>query len=226
MTRTLISNTDSTKTIKFLYSYGGKIVPRPTDGKLRYVGGMTRVLAVDRSVTFAELMVKFRDLCGLSMSLKCKLPTEDLDVLVSITCDEDLAGVIDEYDRFSSSTHKDLKITAVLFPLKPLKKISPVPSVDDLYSAASASTGSSGDLFSSASSPYSVAGFRSAPPRMATVPRSSGGHNSSPSSEFSGKIRCNNPCCQQRSLPRHLYRCCEQGRSRHIYAAPHWNRCQ
>ncbi|GFZ12006.1 octicosapeptide/Phox/Bem1p family protein [Actinidia rufa] len=193
MTRTLISNTDSTKTIKFLYSYGGKIIPRPTDGKLRYVGGMTRVLAIDRSITFAELMVKFRDLCGLSMSLKCKLPTEDLDVLVSITCDEDLAGF---------------------------------PSVDDLYSAASASTGSSGDLFSSASSPYSVAGFRSAPPRRATVPRSSGGRNSSPSSEFSGKIRGSNPCCQQGSLPRHLYHCCEHGRPRHIYAAPHWNRCQ
>ncbi|PSR95892.1 Phox/Bem1p protein [Actinidia chinensis var. chinensis] len=226
MTRTVISNTNSTKTIKFLYSYGGKIAPRLTDGELRYVGGMTRVLAVDRSITFAELMVKFGELCGLSMRLKCKLPTEDLDVLVSITCDEDLAGVMDEYDRFSSSTRKDLKITAVLFPFKSLKKISPVPSVDDLCSAASASTGSSGDLSSTTSPPYSVAGFHSPPPRMAAVPRSNGGRNSSPSYGFSGKVRCNNPCCQQRSLPRHLYRCCEQGRPRHIYAAPRWNRCQ
>ncbi|CAH2075700.1 unnamed protein product [Thlaspi arvense] len=79
-------------------------------------------------------MVRFGELCGSSMSLKCKLPTEDLDVLVSISSDEDLANIIDEYDRFSSVTHKELKIRAVLFPLESVKKISPptspVSSVD------------------------------------------------------------------------------------------------
>lgn len=40
-------------TLKFLCSYGGKILPRQIDGKLRYVGGLTRVLAVDRSVSFS-----------------------------------------------------------------------------------------------------------------------------------------------------------------------------
>ena len=40
-------------TIKFLCSYGGKILPRYPDGKLRYVGGETRVLAVDRFISFA-----------------------------------------------------------------------------------------------------------------------------------------------------------------------------
>lgn len=40
-------------TIKFLCSYGGKILPRYPDGKLRYVGGHTRVLAVDRSLPFS-----------------------------------------------------------------------------------------------------------------------------------------------------------------------------
>lgn len=43
----------SPSTIKFLCSYGGKIVPRYPDGKLRYHGGETRVLAVDRSISFA-----------------------------------------------------------------------------------------------------------------------------------------------------------------------------
>lgn len=62
------------------------------------------------------------------MALKCKLPTEDLDVLVAITFDEELVNLIGEYNRFSSSKNKDLKITAVLFPLKSLKKISPPPS--------------------------------------------------------------------------------------------------
>ncbi|MBA0556583.1 hypothetical protein Golob_026669 [Gossypium lobatum] len=44
-------------TIKFLCSYGGKIVPRYPDGKLRYYGGETRVLAVDRSIPFSGLAV-------------------------------------------------------------------------------------------------------------------------------------------------------------------------
>lgn len=43
----------SSGTLKFLCSYGGKILPRQTDGKLRYVGGLTRVLAVERSVSFS-----------------------------------------------------------------------------------------------------------------------------------------------------------------------------
>ncbi|KVH98914.1 uncharacterized protein LOC112514017 [Cynara cardunculus var. scolymus] len=134
---TRITNNDSKPSpaiIKFLYSYGGKIMPRQIDGKLRYVGGYTRVLAVDRSISHAELIVKFWEACGLSVNLKCKLPSEDLDVLVSVTCDEDLAAVIQEYDRVSP----DAKIRAVLFPVKSLKTISPVPSYESLveFSAA------------------------------------------------------------------------------------------
>ena len=45
----------NTETIKFLCSYGGKILPRYTDGTLRYAGGLTRVLAVDRSISFTGL---------------------------------------------------------------------------------------------------------------------------------------------------------------------------
>lgn len=39
--------------VKFVCSYGGRILPRYPDGKLRYVGGDTRVLSVDRSVPFS-----------------------------------------------------------------------------------------------------------------------------------------------------------------------------
>ena len=42
----------SGSSLKFLCSYGGKILPRSTDGKLLYVGGHTRVLSVDRSISF------------------------------------------------------------------------------------------------------------------------------------------------------------------------------
>uniref|UniRef100_A0A5B6YPC5 PB1 domain-containing protein n=1 Tax=Davidia involucrata TaxID=16924 RepID=A0A5B6YPC5_DAVIN len=192
-------------TIKFLYSYGGKILPRRTDGKLCYVGGYTRILAVDRSITFAELMVKFGELTGSSMSLKCKLPSEDLDVLVSITSDEDLGCVIEEYDRFSSFKLQDLKIRAVLFPLKSLKKISPPVSAV-----------SSIDISASKSPSYAAAGFCSPSPHTAaTAAYRCGGRDYSPASGIpvgvqrdGGKVRC--------------YPCCEQGGPRYLYLFPHW----
>ncbi|KAK8655484.1 hypothetical protein V6N13_108059 [Hibiscus sabdariffa] len=115
-------------TIKFLCSYGGKIVPRYPDGKLRYHGGETRVLSVDRSISFAELSLKMGEMCGTPVCLRCQLPTEDLDALVSITSDEDLANLIEEYDRVASPP-SSLKIRAFLSPPKSAKKsISSPPS--------------------------------------------------------------------------------------------------
>ncbi|KAK9117297.1 hypothetical protein Sjap_016244 [Stephania japonica] len=116
--------------IKFLCSYGGKILPRYPDGKLRYVGGDTRVLAVDRSVRFAELLVKLGEMCGSSVSLRCQLPNEDLDALVSITSDEDLANLVEEYDRanHAAAGTPPLKIRAFLSPPKSAKAVSPPPS--------------------------------------------------------------------------------------------------
>uniref|UniRef100_A0A803PGW8 PB1 domain-containing protein n=1 Tax=Cannabis sativa TaxID=3483 RepID=A0A803PGW8_CANSA len=128
--------------IKFLCSYGGKILPRYPDGKLRYLGGDTRVLAVDRSISFTELSLKLVELCGTSVCLRCQLPSEDLDALVSITCDEDLINLIEEYDRGASSL-SSLKIRAFLFPPKSVKKISPPPSSassSSSYSTAQVST--------------------------------------------------------------------------------------
>ncbi|KAK9751089.1 hypothetical protein RND81_02G241000 [Saponaria officinalis] len=112
-----------TNTVKFLCSYGGKILPRFTDAKLRYHGGHTRVLSVPRSISFPELMTKMGELCGTTVSIRCQLPTEDLDALITIKSDEDLANLIEEYDRVfpTSST----KIRAFLFtPKSPLPKLT------------------------------------------------------------------------------------------------------
>lgn len=141
------SPSSSPSTIKFLYSYGGKIRPRQTDGKLRYVGGHTRVLSVNRSISYTDLIAKFNKSCQFSVTLKCKLPTEDLDVLISVTSDADLATVVAEYDRVSP----DSKIRSVIFPLKSIsrvssddslvssvKTISTVPSSDSLVDYSSA----------------------------------------------------------------------------------------
>ncbi|OIT40439.1 PREDICTED: uncharacterized protein LOC109236808 [Nicotiana attenuata] len=117
--------------LKFLCSYGGKIIPRHTDGKLRYYGGESRVLSVHPCISFAELMVKLGEMCGASVSLRCQLPNEDLDALVSITCDEDLANLIEEYDHAST-----LKIRAFLLPPKStkLKLVSSPPSISSTSS--------------------------------------------------------------------------------------------
>ncbi|KAK4261375.1 hypothetical protein QN277_004381 [Acacia crassicarpa] len=133
-------------TIKFLCSYGGKILPRYPDGKLRYLGGHTRVLSVTSSTSFSELMLKMAELCGSSVSLRCQLPAEDLDALVSITSDEDLANLIEEYDRFASPS-SSLKIRAFLSPPKSLNKVSSSSS-----SSLSLSKSSSSTSFSSSSS--------------------------------------------------------------------------
>ena len=83
-------------------------------------------------VWITELLLKLAELCGTSVSLRCQLPTEDLDALVSITCDEDLANLIEEYDHrggANSSQPSNLKIRAFLSPPKSsIKKISPTPS--------------------------------------------------------------------------------------------------
>ncbi|GLJ32070.1 hypothetical protein SUGI_0645810 [Cryptomeria japonica] len=107
------SDSSSSNRVKFLYSYGGRILPRPADGKLRYVGGQTRVFAADRNITFAELVTKMTEILGSSVALKFQLPTEDLDALVSIKSDEDLKNLLEEYERL------EVKVRAFLFPLNP-----------------------------------------------------------------------------------------------------------
>ncbi|KAK3227908.1 hypothetical protein Dsin_007770 [Dipteronia sinensis] len=112
--------------LKFLCSYGGKILLRSSDGNLRYVGGLTRVFSVERSVSYTELMVKLGEFCGYSVTLRCQLPNGDLETLISIKSDEDLANLIEEYDRAASGS----KIRAILSHPASLKQISPPPSVD------------------------------------------------------------------------------------------------
>ncbi|KAM0000384.1 putative protein kinase TKL-Pl-6 family [Helianthus debilis subsp. tardiflorus] len=49
---------NSLSKIKILCSFGGKILPRPRDGKLRYVGGDTRIIRVKRDISWQELWHK------------------------------------------------------------------------------------------------------------------------------------------------------------------------
>lgn len=92
--------------MKFLCSFGGRIVQRPGDGKVRYVGGDTRILSIRKDVAWEELMRKTTAICNQPHTIKYQLPGEDLDSLVSVCSDEDLHNMVEEYqelERIGSS---------------------------------------------------------------------------------------------------------------------------
>ncbi|TKY66080.1 Serine/threonine-protein kinase TNNI3K [Spatholobus suberectus] len=83
--------------IKFLCSFGGKILPRPSDGKLRYVGGETHIISIRKDISWEELMKKTLGICNQQHTIKYQLPGEDLDALISVSSDEDLQNMKEEY---------------------------------------------------------------------------------------------------------------------------------
>ncbi|GLJ52258.1 hypothetical protein SUGI_1111770 [Cryptomeria japonica] len=96
-------STDSSQgKVKFMCSFGGKVLPRPSDGKLRYVGGETRIITVNKDVGYEELMQKIIDVYGQALILKYQLPGEDLDALVSVSSDEDLENMMEEYYKLDN----------------------------------------------------------------------------------------------------------------------------
>lgn len=92
------SDGSQTGKLKLLCSFGGTILPRPSDGKLRYVGGETRMISIGKNVSLDELMKKTAGMCSQPHSIKYQLPGEDLDALISVSSDEDLQNMIDEYN--------------------------------------------------------------------------------------------------------------------------------
>ncbi|KAK2982213.1 hypothetical protein RJ640_024958 [Escallonia rubra] len=104
--------------VKFLCSHGGKILPRPADGQLKYVGGETRVISVSRDINFPDFMKKLTYHIDGDVVLKYQLIPEDLDALVSVKSDEDLRHMFDEYDRHE--TEGTPRLRAYLFPARPI----------------------------------------------------------------------------------------------------------
>lgn len=96
------SSNDDTPRVKFLCSFSGSILPRPQDGKLRYVGGETRIVCVPRDISYEELMAKMREMYEGAMVLKYQQPDEDLDALVSVVNDDDVVNMMEEYDKMDS----------------------------------------------------------------------------------------------------------------------------
>uniref|UniRef100_A0A2P2M003 Protein kinase domain-containing protein n=1 Tax=Rhizophora mucronata TaxID=61149 RepID=A0A2P2M003_RHIMU len=86
----------SSMKVKFLCSFGGTIMPRPSDGKLRYVGGETRMIRLSKNVSWQDLTQKISAIYNQAHTIKYQLPGEDLDALVSVSCDEDLQNMMEE----------------------------------------------------------------------------------------------------------------------------------
>ncbi|CAN8244681.1 unnamed protein product [Cochlearia groenlandica] len=100
--------------VKFMCSFGGKILPRPSDGILKYVGGETRVIAVSPDISFSDLSKKLVEITENEIVLKYQIVGEDLDALVSVKSDEDLKHMMEEYNR-----HETPKLRTFLFPSNP-----------------------------------------------------------------------------------------------------------
>lgn len=83
--------------MKLLCSFGGRILPRPSDGRLRYVGGETRIISIRQNISWEELMQKTFGICNQQHTIKYQLPGEDLDALISVSSDEDLQNMMEEY---------------------------------------------------------------------------------------------------------------------------------
>ncbi|KAG6739908.1 hypothetical protein POTOM_057526 [Populus tomentosa] len=106
----------SGKKVKFLCSFGGKILPRPSDGTLRYAGGQTRIISVRRDVSINELQRKMMDTYQQPVVIKYQLPDEDLDALVSVTCADDLDNMMEEYEKLlERSSDGSAKLRVFLF---------------------------------------------------------------------------------------------------------------
>ncbi|KAL0799583.1 hypothetical protein Bca101_054758 [Brassica carinata] len=84
--------------VKFLCSFGGKIMPRSSDEKLKYVGGETHIVSIRKNLSWEELKKKTSAICQQLHSIKYQLPGDELDSLISVSTDEDLQNMMEEYN--------------------------------------------------------------------------------------------------------------------------------
>ncbi|KAJ0535048.1 putative PB1 domain-containing protein [Helianthus annuus] len=103
--------------VKLMCSYGGKIHHRPHDRKLSYVGGDTKILTVDRTINFNNLLSKLTVLCesNSEIRLKYKLPGQDLDALVSVFDDDDVDNMFFEYDLLRRISAAPVRLRLFVF---------------------------------------------------------------------------------------------------------------
>ncbi|KAM1717156.1 hypothetical protein COP2_025291 [Malus domestica] len=90
-------------------SYGSKIQPCPHDHQLAYISSDTKILVVDRNIKLFVFISKLSSICDTSNDAVCfkyQLPGKDLNILISVTNDEDLDHMMVEYGRLYSASAK------------------------------------------------------------------------------------------------------------------------
>ncbi|KAG5007560.1 hypothetical protein JHK82_025480 [Glycine max] len=119
--------------LRLMCSYGGHIMPRPHDKSLCYVGGDTRIVVVDRHSSLKDLCARLSRtiLNGRPFTLKYQLPNEDLDSLITVTTDEDLDNMVEEYDRIMAKGSASSRLRLFLFFTKPEATVSMGSLLDD-----------------------------------------------------------------------------------------------
>lgn len=89
-----------TNKAKLLCNFVGEFTRRL--GQLNYVGGKTRLILMDRSVSFETLRSKMSLISSASPScieIKYQLPNENLDArLVSVECNDDVVAMMSEFE--------------------------------------------------------------------------------------------------------------------------------
>ncbi|XP_022752183.1 uncharacterized protein LOC111300839 [Durio zibethinus] len=90
--------------LKLVCSFNGAFHPRPPSGKLRYIGGESRIISVDRNIGFLKLRAKIADLCPKvpSFWLKYQVAVADVDLdmgSIVIESDEDVKCMVEEYEN-------------------------------------------------------------------------------------------------------------------------------
>ncbi|XP_010929239.1 uncharacterized protein [Elaeis guineensis] len=105
--------------VKFLCSFGGSILPRPLDGRLRYVGGETRIVTVPRDISYEDFLARMRELFEGVVVIKYQQPDEDLDALVSVVNDDDVMNMMEEYDKLGATGDGFTRLRIFLFSQHP-----------------------------------------------------------------------------------------------------------
>ncbi|XP_022144813.1 uncharacterized protein LOC111014405 isoform X2 [Momordica charantia] len=103
------SAANQSKKLKLLISFNGAFRLHPPTGNVRYVGGETRIVSLDRNAGFSKLRSKVSDLCPNASSFSLRYQYHDSESsrsdsderpLVLIDSEDDFRCMIDEYDKF------------------------------------------------------------------------------------------------------------------------------
>jgi hypothetical protein len=110
-----------------MISYRGTIVPMPCGHQnhlYTYVGGINRVIIVDRDIKLSGLIAKLSTMDS-NFCFKYQLPGHDLDTLIPVLNEEDFDDMMFKYDHMCRISPNPAKLRLFLFPV-------PTPPAEDL----------------------------------------------------------------------------------------------